>query len=118
MGRLRWTKADCVQHAATTRPIHEVKGMKQLLWGLQDLDSESIEHVAWMARAGRMQWRGSPDGIVWGSWSILTHIEMPLPCGSYFAVQARIWDGVDKWHTSPIEVLMGRDLFGGADGTE
>jgi hypothetical protein len=83
----------------------EVEGMKQPLWGLQDLDSESIEHVARMARAGYMQWRGSPDGIVWGPWSILTYIEMPLPCGSYFAVQARIWhDGDDKWYTSPIEV--------------
>ncbi len=49
---------------------------------------------------GRMQWRGSHDGIVWMPWSVLTHLDMKLP-ERFLFVQARIWIN-GRWNTSPI----------------
>lgn len=74
----------------------------KLKFSLQSLAPAAVQQVDRAARVGRMQWRGSPDGIVWGPWSALTHLEMLLPGGPYFAVQARIW-AAGQWHTSPIE---------------
>jgi hypothetical protein len=74
----------------------------KLIFSTHGLDSEVVEKFNRAAQVGRMQWRGSPDGIVWGPWSTLTHLTMLLPGGPYFAVQARIRAG-GKWHTSPIE---------------
>lgn len=74
----------------------------KLRFAVDTLDPPAFEKIDRAARIGRMQWRGSPDGIVWGPWSALTHLTMLLPGGPYFAVQARIWAG-GEWHTSPIE---------------
>jgi hypothetical protein len=52
------------------------------------------------ADEGRMQWRGSHDGIVWTPWSVLTHLHMILP-EKFLFVHGRLWvDGA--WCTSPV----------------
>ncbi len=75
----------------------------KLSFSLQGVDDELLEWADWTAQDGRMQWRGSHDGIIWGSWLPMTHFRMLLPGGPYFAVQARAWGGVG-WCNSPIEV--------------
>jgi hypothetical protein len=74
----------------------------KLRFAMEQLSPVDFKKVDRAAQVGRMQWRGSPDGIVWGPWSPLTHLTMLLPGGPYFAVQARLRMN-SEWHTSPIE---------------